>query len=223
MAFNKKMDRAANGPGMVEIVFGAVLSVALGVALAALHLVFKPVEVVAKMPAEIVPGQVYFVEGGSSSSKARQWSRKRQMLADGNAADVSFNEEELNAWMAGANSQQQKAAGAEEALYTPERVNFRIQGGVLQVGVLGDLSAVGMTHQLVFQTRGTFVEGDGGFAFKADELFIGSLPAHKVPGLVPLLIKRAVAAQELPDEIKAAWQRLKLVAVEDNVLRIVLP
>ena len=230
MVSSKKMDRARNGPGMFEIVFGVVLSVVLGVLLGVIHLVFKPVEVVAKMPEEIVPGQVYFVEGAVNSGKARQWTRKRQMLADGAAADVTFTEEELNAWMASANVQPQQAKGAAPAaaaapaaLFTPERVNFRIQGGSLQVGMLGKIAAVGVTQDLVFHTRGTFVEGAEGYVFSPDQLYVGSLPVHKVPGLTEILMKRVAEAQQLPEDLVTTWKKLKLVAVEDNVLRLVLP
>ncbi len=223
MVTNKKLDRAQNGPGMVEVVFSVLLSLTLGVLLAALHLVFKPVEVVNKPPEELVAGQVYFVEGSVNSSKARQWTRKRQMLADGTSADVTFNEEELNAWMSSATSQAKKGADDEMALFEPERVNFRIQSGALQVGLLGKLAAAGVTRDLVFQTRGAFVEGNDGYVFDAKEFYIGSLPAHKVPGLAEFLIKRVIAAQELPEDLKETWRKLKLVAVEDNVLRLVLP
>lgn len=227
MVSTKKMDRARNGPGMFEIVFGVVLSVVLGALLGVIHLVFKPVEVVAKMPEEIVAGQVYFVEGAVNSGKARQWTRKRQMLADGAAADVTFTEEELNAWMASANVQPKKnadpAAAAPAALFTPERVNFRIQGGSLQVGMLGKIEAVGVTQDLVFHTRGTFVEGAEGYVFAPDQLYVGSLPVHKVPGLTELLMKRVAEAQALPEDLMTTWKKLKLVAVEDNVLRLVLP
>jgi hypothetical protein len=224
MVSNKKMDRALNGPGMFEIVFGVILSLVLGVLLAALHLVFKPVEVAKKPPESPTPGQVYMIEGSVNSGKARQWTRKRQMLADGAAADVTFNEEELNAWMASATPQPQKGAlESADATYIPEKVNFRIQGGVLQVGLLGKVVLLGMNRDLVFHTRGTFVEGGGGYEFSAEELYVGSLPTHKVPGLTPFLIKRAMAAQALPEDLMATWKKLKLVAVEDDVLRLVLP
>jgi hypothetical protein len=224
MASNKKIERALKGPGLFEIIFGVILSLALGVLLAAVHLIFKPVEVVPKPPATAVAGQVYFIEGSVNSSKSRQWMRKRQMLADGASADVVFNEEELNAWMASMAPQAQKGAPANpDTLFTPERVNFRIQNGSLQIGLLGKLNILGLNRDMVFQTRGKFVQGDNGFAFVADQLYIGSLPTHAVPNLAPLIIERVLAAQALPEELKATWKKLKLVAVENDSLRLVLP
>lgn len=224
MASNKKIDRARNGPGLFEITLGVVLSITLGVLLAVVHLIFKPVEVVAKPPESVESGKVYFIEGASNSNKARQWQRKRQMLADGAAADVVFSEEELNAWMASATPKPpQGAAAAQTVMVAPEKINFRIQGGVLQVGVLSKVAVLGLTQDLVVQTRGKFVPGNGGYRFTADEFYIGSLPAHIVPGLVPLIMERLLSSQELPDDLKTTWSKLKLVAVEDNSLHLALP
>lgn len=222
MFFNKNTERA-QGPGTVEIVVSVVLSVTLGVLLGVLHLVLKPVEVTSKPPSELEPGQVYLLEGSSNNSKARQWTRKRQILADGNAVEVSFSEDELNAWITSATTQGPKREETQKELFSPERVNFRIQGGELQVGIVGKLEALGVSRELVFQTRGKFVESPDGFVFAANEMFVGSLPAHKIPGLTSAMMKRALAAQELPEDIAATWKKLKLVAIEDNVLRLVLP
>lgn len=227
MASNKKIERALNGPGPIEITLGVLLSISLGVLLAAIHLVFKPVEVVAKAPDELEPGKVYFVEGAVNSSKSRQWMRKRQMLADGGSVEVMFSEEELNAWMASVAPQPQAGAGAAAAsgtaVLTPERVNFRIRDGVMQIGLLGKLTALGFTRDMVFQARGKFEPGAEGHKFTADEFYIGSLPTHTVPGLAELIIKRVLAQQELPEDLQKTWKQLKLVAVEDSSLRLVLP
>ncbi|HEY8932239.1 MAG TPA: hypothetical protein VIM44_02885 [Rariglobus sp.] len=218
---NKKIDRARNGPGLFEITLGVVLSITLGVLLAVLHLIFKPVEVVAKPPEAAEIDKVYFVEGAMNSNKARQWQRKRQMLTEG-SADVVFSEEELNAWMATATPKAPQGAAAT-ALVTPEKINFRIQGGVLQVGVQSKVALLGLTQNLVVQTRGKFVQGSTGFRFTADEFYIGSLPAHMLPGVVPAIMDRIVNAQELPEDLKTTWSKLKLVAVEDNSLHLSLP
>lgn len=222
MASNKKIERALNGPGMIEITLGVVLSVTLGVLLAALHLVFTPVEVVKKAPDEPEAGKVYFVEGSQSGSKASQWKRKRQMLADGGPVEVAFNEDELNSWMASVAPQAAQEAGVA-GFFMPERVNFRIQESVLQVGLAGKLSAAGVSHDLVFQTRGQFEKGAAGFVFVPAEFYVGSLPLHTVPGLAPFFIKRILAAQELPEDMQETWKQLDTVVVENTVLRLNRP
>jgi hypothetical protein len=223
MVSNKKIERALHGPGPFEIILGVVFSITLGIALAWLHLMFKPVPVVTKPPEGAAPGEVYFLEGSANSGKARQWVRKRQMLAEGNGADVTLTEDELNAWMASATPKAQAAAGATPGLFTPDRINVRIQAGVLQVGVTGKVSALGLTRDLVVQTRGKFVPGPAGFEFTADEFYIGALPVHLIPGLTHEIIHRVVAAQDLSEDLKTAWKQMKLVAVEENVLRLTLP
>ncbi len=227
MASNKKIERALHGPGPFEIILSILLSLVLGVLLAALHLIFKPVEVVKKTEDAVEVKNVYFVEGAVNSSKARQWTRKRQMLTEGAAVDVVFSEEELNAWMASAAPKPAApaagAAAAQPAMIQPESINFRIQEGVLQVGLLGKLSAMGYERGLIVQARGTFAPGTEGFVFVPAEFYIGSLPAHVLPGLTDFLMKRLGGAQELPEDIKAAWKKLTLVAVEGNTLRLTLP
>jgi hypothetical protein len=223
MASNKKIDRALNGPGMIEITLGVLLSVTLGVLLAALHLVFMPVEVVKKAVDEPEADKVYFVEGSQSGSKSGQWKRKRQMMADGGPVEVSFNEDELNAWMSSVAPQGQQADAAAAGFFTPDKVNFRVQESVLQIGLTGKMAAAGITHDLVFQTRGQFEKGPEGFTFVPAELYVGSLPVHAVPGLAPFFIKRILAAQELPEDIQATWKQLDMVVVENAVLRLNLP
>jgi hypothetical protein len=225
MASNKKIDRALNGPGMLEITVGVIMSLTLGVLLGVLHLIFKPVEVVEKPVDGAIVGNVYFLEGSVNSSKARQWTRKRQMLTDGGSVDLSFNEEELNAWASNLMPQATPKKGTEppSSIFTPEKVNFRIRDNVLQIGLVGQLSQFGFEQQMVFQARGTFEPGANGFTFLADELYVGSLPIHRVPGLAPLLIKRVIAAQEFPENVVATWSKIKLVAVEGDALRVVTP
>ena len=223
MVSNKRIDRALYGPGLFEVTLGALMGVSLGVAVAALHLVFTPVAVLSKPPEGAAATGVYFVEGSANSAKARQWMRKHQLLSEGGSADVAFCEDELNAWMASAITKAQPAAGSTPALITPERINFRIHDGVFQVGVLGKLDAFEFTRQFVIQARGKFGPGANGFEFIADEFYIGSLPAHTVPGLTALIIRRVLAAQAVPEDLKANWRKLKLVAVEDNQVHIVVP
>jgi len=93
----------------------------------------------------------------------------------------------------------------------------------MQIGIVGKFQAFEMTHPFVIQTRGKFVPGANGFEFTADELYIGSLPTHKVPGLPQLIIQRALAAQKLPEALTAMWRNLKLVAVEDSAVHIIVP
>jgi hypothetical protein len=224
MATNNKIDRALRGPGPIEIVLSIILSLVLGVLIGAVHLVFKPVTLVKKPEEATEVRTVYFVEGSENSSKSRQWTRKRQMLAGSGPVDVVFNEDELNAWIVSAAPKPApEAAAATPAIIAPERINFRIQNDLLQVGVIGKLSVFGYEQEMVVQTRGTFEPGTDGFVYKAKEFYVGSLPTHMVPGLTEYILQRIAASQELPEDLRAAWKKLTLVAVEDSSLRLSLP
>ena len=220
MASQKRIDRALNGPGVFEVTLGALMGIGLGVALAALYLMLKPVAILTKPPETVAAAEVYFVKGDVNTTKAHQWSRKQQLLTAGGSADVVFSEEELNAWMASATA---KAPADASKLVTPEWVNFRIRDGVMQIGIGGKFDALELTHPFVIQARGKFVQGANGFEFTADELYIGSLPTHRVPGLPQWIIQRALAAQKLPEDLTTMWRNFKLVAVEDSALHIIVP
>ena len=220
MSSQKRIDRALNGPGLIEVTLGALMGIALGVAVGAVYLALKPVAILTKPPESVTTSEVIFVKGDVNSAKARQWSRKHQLLSEGGTADVVFCEEELNAWVASATA---KAPSDSTKIITPEWVNFRIRNGVMQIGVVGKFQAFELTQPFVIQARGKFIPGANGFDFTADEFFIGSLPTHAVPGLPQWLIQQVIAAQKLPDELTAMWRKLKLVAVEDSALHIVVP
>ncbi len=243
MASLTKTERALRGPGLFEITMGVVLSVVLGAVLAVVFLILKPVEVVKELPKEPVLGAVYFLEGSTDANKSRQWQRKRQMLSEGNTADITFSEEELNAWIGSmvpqaapakpkaapvpAKPTDPKAPDAKPAPAGPflvlDRPNFRIRDNVLQMGLPTTINAFSVSMPLILQARGHFDKGANGFVFVEDELYIGSFPTQKVPGLKNFIVQRLLAAQEIPDDLRTAWSKLSLVAVEGNVLHLSLP
>jgi len=237
MASLTKTERALRGPGLFEITLGVVLSIVLGALLAAVYLVFKPVEAVKELPKEPELGTVYFVQGSSDSAKARQWMRKRQMLAEGGKADISFNEDELNAWVASVVPQapqpkpkpksgpgaKGEAEGGGGPFVAVDRPNFRIRDGVLQLGLPTTINLLGLSLPVIFQARGHFERATEGYAFVADELFVGSLPTHRVPGLRDLIVSRLMAAEDIPDDLRASWKRLSRVAVLGSTLHLSLP
>ena len=235
MASLTKTERALRGPGVFEITLGVILSILLGAVLAAVYLVFKPVSSVKELPKEPVLGTIYFVQGSTDTSKSRQWMRKRQMLSEGGTADISFSEEELNAWIAsvvpqapsvstakpGATANDKQAANAP--FVAMDRPNFRIHDDVLQMGLPTTISALGFSLPVIMQTHGHFTHGQNGYVFVADELYVGSLPTQLIPGLRDLIVNRLMDAEDIPADLRAAWGRLSLVAVEGNQLHLSLP
>ncbi|HXA81291.1 MAG TPA: hypothetical protein VNV14_08465, partial [Opitutaceae bacterium] len=65
-------------------------------------------------------------------------------------------------------------------------------------------------------------EGDE-FVYEPSTIYIGSLPAQRIPILLTLLKKKLYSAQELPEDLAAAWKKLANVSIEGNRLRLTMP
>lgn len=216
MATKNRMDRALNGPGPVEIVLSVVISLVLGILIGAVHLVFKPVEVVKKAEEATEVGSVYFVEGSANSSKSRQWTRKRQMLASGTPTEITLNEDELNAWTDSAII----AASSEAAKQGRKlRANFRIQDGVIHAGLIG---SEGLPPTCWFQVKGTFVaDNKSRKTFIAEEVYIGSLPLHSViPGISTMFFEGVLNDKKTPEQVRTFWNRISSASVDGSLLRL---
>lgn len=93
----RRFDTTVYEPSWFEVIFGAILSVVIGVALGAVLLVARPVLVVKQLPRpeEQNPRDVYFVPGGRDSAKAREVPAKRKAFADGQS--ITLVEDHFNA------------------------------------------------------------------------------------------------------------------------------
>ncbi|MGA3006940.1 MAG: hypothetical protein ABSE59_03515 [Opitutaceae bacterium] len=237
---NKKVLRALNGPSATEVTLGALLSLILGVALAALYLTFKPVSVVNKLPDpnKREEGMVYYLQGGKDVGKDRLLLRKQQLFVEGNS--ITLTEDELNAWL-GSNNPTPKKPEAEPPpeggdakpapktpLFTPNELNFRILTedgkGVLQIGYPCTLDMIGLDGAVIVQMRGDFRKAGDIFVYEPTTFLIGSLPAQRIPALAAFVLQKIYAAQQLPDEAEllAAWKKLENVTIEGNSLRLTM-
>ena len=97
MSTLKKVERALYGPSVTEVTVGAALSVLLGALIGVGTLIVTPVERVREVLEEAAVGQVFFVEGSRSGG---QYLRKRQLLLEGGAAELTLSAADLNAWIA---------------------------------------------------------------------------------------------------------------------------
>jgi hypothetical protein len=222
-----KVQRQNDGPGWVEVIFGAALSLVLGVVIAAAYLVFKPVTTVKELPKVIDPHVVYFVEGTKDSSKARDLGMKRKLLLPGNT--VVFNEDELNflsvppAPAAAPKKMElpQPAAPAGDT-FSAGNPNFRIRKDVLQVGLPVKVTALDMTADLVVQARGNFAKVGDTVVFQANEFYLGSCPLSRLPAARDYVINYISNHAKIPDEVVAAWKGLADAKVEGNNVRLTL-
>ena len=250
MASDSRKSGIPQGPSLLAIIFGALASLVVGVALGAAHLVFKPVEKVKELPKDAYVGPaiyrpVYFIEGSSYAKKSPQVTRKRQMLGGKESAEITFSEDELNAFAASvvppppppapapkpaakppaAAAAKPAPPTAEIATLPPGSVNFRIRDGVLQVALPENISLAGLVDlSVLVQMRGDFTTGASGPVFQPAEFYLGSLPLHKIPGSSSWLLNRILAAQKsVPEDLRTAWSRVSDVAVKDTTLNLTLP
>ncbi|HKB90920.1 MAG TPA: hypothetical protein VKC60_10435 [Opitutaceae bacterium] len=216
-----KIDRAKYGPGVFEVTLGVILSVALGVLLAFVYLVLKPVQVVKVLPKEQPAYTVYYIEGSTNSSRGKQWMRKKQLFVEGST--VSLTEDELNAWIAASTTPPKAAANPQPKNAESPPPNFRIHDGNLQIGLPCTLSAFGYTVQLIAQTQGHFDRKGSGFVYSPDRVYLGSCPLQRLVGFGGSLIKRFVKMPDIPEDISNAWKNLTDVAIEGNSLKLTMP
>lgn len=219
MSTLKKVERALYGPSVMEVTFGAVLSVTLGALLGAMTLIMTPVERVREVPEEAAVGQVFYVEGSRSGG---QYLRKRQLLLEGGTAELTLSEADLNAWIAATATPVNE--GASGGLLTPQSINFRVAGDRLQIGVPSTLSLFGLvTQEVILQARGGFERRGSRFVYVPEEFKVGGLATERFPGVASFLVGRLLGAQEPPEEMVVAWDALRDVRVVGNSLVLTLP
>lgn len=238
---NKKIEKALYGPSTIEVAIGAVLGLALGVLVAAVYLVFKPVTQIKEPPKEVAKGVVYYLPGKTDGTKARAWQDKVATFVKG--GQLVATEDELNAWatsIAGAaaakadakpakpaekpKAEEKKgeaapAAGSSDFL-SASGLNFRVEGDKLHIAEKVVLNYYGIAKEVVFQTSGTFVRGGGSFVFHPDKIYLGSCPVHSLPGIGGTLTKALVAKAKVPDDFRAAWAKIAALTVEDGLVKV---
>jgi hypothetical protein len=228
---DKKVEKALYGPSTLEVALGAVLGLAAGVALAAVYLVFKPVQAVKEPPKEPAKGVVYYLAGKTDANKGRAYQQK--VTAFVNGGSVIATEEELNAWataIGGGSATPAKpgaapapgapAAAASNEFLSASGLNFRLEGDRLHIAQKVLLNYFGLAKEVVMQAKGGFARTGDGFVFRAEELYLGSCPLHAIPGASAALAKALVAKQKVPDDFRAAWSKIAEIGVEGGLLKV---
>jgi len=229
-------------PSLLEIVVGSILSVVLGAILAATILVLKPVEVLKEAPKdkELDATKVYYFEGRKEYTAGQRWRFKRDSLIQGHT--IRVNEDELNTWIeeiyprlpvetkAAKAASKPKAKGkaneaaAKEAdgpMFSIETgtPNFRVTSDTLRIGVIYYINVFGNAFQIVVQSAGTFEKprrDEDPIYYKPSALYIGSLPAHKLLMLKPLILRQVIDTFEFPADLQAVWAKLAEIKVENR-------
>jgi hypothetical protein len=217
-----KADQAE--PGLFTILTSVVLGVSLGALLAVMHLISRPVEIVSAFPKEPVPGVRYSLEGVSGSMAGTRWKIKTQRIADKAPGGYSFTDAELNAW---AGSTFRKAEVLKDqtprfALLTGVP-NFRIEGERLKIVTANDLIIFGWLVELVIEAEGTFAKEADGWHYVPSELHLGGFPAHKMPILASLLVKRLGTSSFVPAETVGVMASATDIGIASDALVVKMP
>jgi nucleoid-associated protein YgaU len=114
------------------------------------------------------------------------------------------------------------AAQPPTELIVPSVINFRIQNGVVQLGLPTTINTMGYVFPVVAQARGGFEKRDDMYVFVPDEVMIGSLPLHRFPYAIEYLMKKAMASEALPPELMTAWKKVKTVVVDDKAVKLTI-
>lgn len=186
---------------------------------------------------ESTPGEVTFTEDdlntwflNSTDSGQKELQKRAKSAA---AAEVAAAKAKAAAAKAPAKPGSAPAAPPpEEAapaeappteLITCNVVNFRIRGGIVQVGLPATVTTIGgYQFPVVVQARGGFEKRDDMYAFVPDEFMIGSFPLHRFPQAVEYVMKKVMANEALPPELMGAWKKVKTVVVDDKALKLTI-
>lgn len=219
---DSKTDHAS--PGLFTIMLSAVLGVSLGALLAVVHLISCPVEIVQAIPTEPVAGVRYSLEGASASSAGARWKVEVERIAQKMPGNYAFTDAELNAW---SDSTFEKAepprADTPQVALLAGVPAFRTEGELLQIVTVNDLLILGRTSKVVIEARGVFAKASEGWHYIPSELYLGGFPAHKVPGLVSLLVRRLGASSLVPVEANNVLERATSIGVESGALVVKIP
>lgn len=233
-----KVDRTAHGPSWVEVILGAFLSLLLGALLAIVVLALRPAVAVKELPKaeERKRDVVYYVEGSKDTSKARQALAKRKAFVEGQT--ITLNEDEVNALIGGDSPPAAQAKAAPKAgekkgekkaepaaADTGETVgvgtpNVRIREGVVQVAAPVTVSVLGVSEKVTFQARGGFAKNGEVFTYDPSEMYVGSLPVQRLPIVNSYVRNKILSARPVPEDLAAAWRKLKEVTVEGSTIRL---
>jgi hypothetical protein len=221
-----KFDRSHYGPSWIEVILGAVLSIVLGVLLAAGYFVFKPVTKVKELPKEPAAGTVYYIEGSRDYSNARRLVAKQKFFLKGGS--VVVNEDEINAAASPVSAPVtpgSEPAPAPATMVTPGSPNFRIHDGMVQISVPVRLKVdlVYVDTTVLVQATGGFLRRGSTFVFVPKTVLVGSCPVDRIPRAVEFVMKKIYDVQPVPEDIAAAWAKLADVTVEGTTLRLTMP
>jgi hypothetical protein len=225
------LSRKQRPPSWFEVILGALLSVALGVALGAAYLATRPVKTVGEAPKDAAPTAVFFVEGVKGYVSTASVQAKKKAFLNGDS--VTVDEAELNVLFSGPtkpppppapkNTLAQPPPPPPAKEYDVAPINVRIHDGKIQFAEVYTLNDYGLNGNLVVQARGDIVKSGDGFEFVPDVFYVGCCPLQRIPYVRSWLLKKILFVQPFPADLAAAWSKLTDVSIEGSKLRLKMP
>ncbi len=220
------MARIKKGPGsfgaFIVGCIGILFWGTLGLFIAAIFLVLKPVNEVKRMPAEEdkQPG-VYYIEGRRSGVDG--WLAKRNDYISEAPFEFTLSEQELNQWSSASYGERRKQLMVEfgSTKIEPGIPIFRVEDDALQVGFPVEIIGIGDKRRIIFQAAGTIEpRQDSAFRFVPDVVYIGSCRIPNFQGLSSIVFRSLANVMSATEEIIAAWPSLSEVVIDDSSLSI---
>ena len=246
---DKNIQKALYGPSYLEVALGAILGLAIGIFAACLYFVFKPVEKVAQMPKEPVANVVYFIPGKENPGRAKGWPAKLKTFVAG--GEIVLNEEELNAWAetlsdykpvdpkapvkpgtppkkpvppkpgAPAKVDEPPPPEPPEVFFAVGAPNFSIKENRVQIAMTCKLNYYGIGTDVWVKVTGRFTRTGDSYKFTPAEFYFGSCPLHLIPIAATFAAERLTAQLKITDEMVQAWNRINLLLIEGEQLKVV--
>lgn len=224
MAFSRKKEK--RGRVVTLKIIGALCGIAVGVVIAAVWLVFKPVAIADAPPkdegGEHAPHSVTYVRGRESPVSPSRWRARQRAFLRSDPRGVELREQDLNRWFATEFAGTDRATkwDAISSEFSPGLPLFRFDGDVVEVGTVNKLNLMdSIETSLVVQAKGSFERHGKRFLYVPKELLIGSCP---VPTgfLRGLLFNAFAGGFALPDPTAEAWATINDITVEQSRMKL---
>lgn len=220
--------RMRHGPSWFEVNLAALISVALGIALGAAYLAFKPVKKIGEVPKDASLGAVYFIEGVRGYFGEKGVEPKRKAFASGET--VTVDEAELNVLFGGPPKPPPAPLPPNTLVQPPPPpppkeleklpLNARIHDGKIQFAQVYSYNEYGFTGIFVVQATGSFVKVGGAFQFVPDVFYVGCCPLQRIPYAREWLLKKLLFTDPVPDDLAEAWSKLSEVTIEGSKMML---
>ena len=195
----------------LNLIFGALVGIVLGVGLGAVYLITHPVKVVTDVPEQFEPEMHYVLKGRTSGGDA--WKYKATELQEGNG-EVTFLETELNRWAA---SFKTDFPDEKPTLYIePQRPVFRLEGDKLLVSAPAESGFGSWSRTITLSLEGDFVPDASTLSIEPEQLYLGSL---RLPGPAKDFVwKRISASYTLDEEFESLWSSVGTANIHESQL-----